>query len=122
RAPLVAPQREELLDFLDGESERTGPADEHELMHFVLAVQPIAAGGATGARHKADGFVIARHLHRHAGALGRLADGVQPFAPRVGHARLHRFPPGFQRRSVSALVTTLTLDIAIAAPATTGLR
>lgn len=32
------------------------------------------------------------------------------------------FPAGFQRRSVSALVTTLTLEKAIAAPAMTGLR
>src|SRR5690606_20295065 len=89
---------------------------------IVFAVEPIAAVRALRRRHETDGFVIACHLHRHAGAFGRFADTVQAVAPGFGHFRFHRSPPGFQRRSVSALVTTLTLDMAIAAPATTGLR
>src|SRR5258705_9777510 len=86
-------------------------------MHFVVAVLPVAGFGARHLGQEPERFVVPNHLGRYAGACRCFAD-VQPFRRRPCY--VHRSLP-FHRRSVSALVTTLTLLKAIAAPAITGL-
>ena len=72
-----------------------------------VVVLAVAGSSTRHLRQQAERPVVADHLGRD----GRL--------PR-GFADVHFFS-GVQRLSSSALLSTLTLDIAIAAPATTGL-
>src|SRR5512146_942072 len=112
---LVAPQTQELLDLLDGESEVARLADEAQGMHVGRRVSPVAGICPHRLLNESDSLVVADHLRRHSRMPGRLSD--------VHLGRVHDFSPvARQRRSMSAFVTTLTLLNAIAAPAMIGLR
>src|SRR5512134_1550089 len=111
-------------------------------MDVVLAVETVAGVGAPRLRYQPDRLVVANHLGRHAGSPRGFADVAQAFAAGLAHLLRRQisfhvaspdlipirntafpyFPPvlGRQRLSNSALLTTLTLLNAIAAPASTG--
>ncbi len=106
----VVPQRQQLPDLFERKPEITRAADEAQQMDVAFMVLPVARLRAGTGVEEADAFVMADHLGRHAAGAGDFAD-------------VHFSPPaGRQRLSVSALVTTLTLENAIAAPAITGFR
>ncbi|MNI68636.1 hypothetical protein D3C73_1243450 [compost metagenome] len=82
-------------------------------MQVLWLVQAVAAVAAGGRFEQAYGFVIADHLGAEPAAAGGLADI---------HGASCEVLVGFQVLSHKALLTTLTLDSAMAAPASTGFR
>jgi hypothetical protein len=106
------PQPDEAADPLDREAEGARPVDEAERVDVRLRIDPVAGWRARGGANEPDRLVVADQLGRDAGRLRRLPDV---------HRRLLDVG-GAQPRSSNALVTTLTLLSAIAAPATTGLN
>ncbi|MCY1172786.1 hypothetical protein D9M73_129300 [compost metagenome] len=111
-ALAVLPEGQQLADFFQGKPQVPRALDERQRVQIVIAIHPVTAVGAMGRLEQADGFVITDHLCAQATVAGRLAD-------------VHRLSSrslGFQVFNSSALLTTLTLDNAMAAPASTGLR
>ncbi|MNN86413.1 hypothetical protein D3C81_2038300 [compost metagenome] len=81
-------------------------------MQVIVTIDPVTAVGAMRRFEQADRLVIADHFRAQATVSGRLTD-------------VHRCSSrslGFQVFNSNALLTTLTLDNAMAAPASTGLR
>ena len=112
-AAAVLPQRKQLTDFLDRESEVASAPDEAEGMDVALVLVAIAGVAPCRLRDQADALIVADHPLAYAGPLRCLADV---------HGSSLTLAAGRHRRKVSALATTLTLESAIAAPAITGLR
>src|SRR5690606_19867376 len=115
----------------DREAQRACALDEAQPVQVGVVVDAVAGEGAADRGQQADGFVVADHLGAHARECRRLADVVQSAGARLGQLRSFlraghdQCPPwscavGAQRRSRLALSTTLTLENAIAAPATIG--
>ena len=104
----VVPQRQQLSDLIERKPEIARAADESQQMHVAFVVLPVARQRAVAVPDQADAFVVADHLGRYPAGAGDFAD-------------VHFVPPsGRQRLSSKALLTTLTLEKAIAAPAITG--
>src|SRR3989344_1267378 len=108
----ILPEGQQLADFFQGKPQVPRALDERQRMQVVVAVDPITAVGAMRRLEQANGLVVTDHLCAQAAMAGRLADVH----------RLSSRSSGFQVFNSSALLTTLTLDNAIAAPASTGLR
>src|SRR5690606_1031483 len=126
------PQGRQGLELLHREAQVAGAADEAQAMHVGIAVEPVVGEAARRWRDQADALVVADHLRRDAAQRRGLADVVQALAAGVRQFRPWRFRAhgrashqsrarGRQRRSSRVLLTTLTLDRAMAAPAITGL-
>src|SRR5690606_28844111 len=96
--------REAHIACSPNESERV------DVLLIVVAVSRVPTGGLG---YEADRLVVTDHPRRDSGALRGLADIHRDFSYAAD---------GRQRRNVRAFATTLTLEKAIAAPATTGLR
>ncbi|MNE80875.1 hypothetical protein D3C80_1774850 [compost metagenome] len=111
-ALAVLPEGQQFADLFQGKPQVARALDKGQGVQVIGAVDPIAAVGTMGGLEQADGFVIADHLRAQAALAGRLAD-------------VHRLSSsclGVQNFNSNALLTTLTLDSAMAAPASTGLR
>src|SRR5688572_21485304 len=121
RTPAVAPQCQQRTDRLQRKAEGAGALDETQRMHVGLVIEPVAGLRSLGLVQEADRFVVPDHLGRDGGGFRRLPDG---HFPPDGHVLRHRTSPkrNRQRLRLSALVTTVTLLSAIAAPATIGVR
>src|SRR4029077_18209845 len=125
RPALVMPEGQQLLDIGDGESQAPRPVDEAEIGEIAAVVDAVIALAPLGLRDEPDALVIADRLRRHAGALGQGPDIHAGDSFRNGlHAGLplRPWPPprAPQTRSSSELPTTLTLESAMAAPASMG--
>ena len=94
RPIAVLPQRNELADLRNWEAEIARASDETQHVHLAFVI-------------------MADHPLADARSFGSLSY-IHVLSPQAAVGR--------QRRSVSALAATLTLDSAIAAPAITGLR
>ena len=77
RATLVLPQPEQFADLINGESKAARLAEELQGTHFLLRVLAIAGLGAQGFREQSDLLVVADHLGRDPGGLGRFTDVQQ---------------------------------------------
>src|SRR5690554_1063789 len=136
-----------MLDLIQREPQRTRTLDEQQNMDIVIVVDPITRLGTQRRCNQSDAFIMTNHfagyatnargftdihitstadqLMRSAGLLTGVVGSSVGFcetAPDKGFDDTHFEEPaaGFQRVSKSALVTTLTLLNAIAAPAITG--
>src|SRR6185312_6807357 len=73
-AAAIAPQPQQLADFLDGKAEVAGAADEAEAVQVVGAVVAVVGVAAVRGRDEADGFVVADHLGGDPGPTAGFAD------------------------------------------------
>ncbi|MNV79341.1 hypothetical protein D3C71_1728870 [compost metagenome] len=112
-ALAVLPQGQQLADLFEGKAQVAGALDEGQAVQVFRLVQAVAAVAARGGLEQADGLVVTDHLGAEPAAAGGLADV---------HGASWVLLVGFHALSHSALLTTLTLDRAMAAPASTGLR
>src|SRR5260221_430479 len=64
------------------------PLDALEVLNIVLAVETVAALGASGGREQADLFVVAQGALGEAGARGNLLDAPEAVASAAGGRRL----------------------------------
>jgi hypothetical protein len=121
----VTPERQQVGDRVDAETEVAGATDEAQRVQIGLAVMAVAGLGPRGRRQQAGRLVPADHLGRDAGAPRRLADRQERRAHAVlgvsaaASAGVGR-PPA--RRSRSALPRTKTLENAMAPAARIGDR
>ena len=111
-AAAVLPEFQQLGDLGHAETQIARTAYETQRVHFLVAVAPVTRVGARHRRQQAERLVVPHHL----GLDARTRSG---FTDVECLGTIHRGAP-FQRRSSSALPTTLTLLKAIAAPAITG--
>src|SRR5215472_8398922 len=106
-AALVMPERQQLLDIGDGKAQAARPMDETEIGEIALVIDAVVPVAPPRLGNEPDALIVADSLRRNAGAPGEDAD-------------IHVFLPPCQRRSSSELPTTLTLERAMAAPASMG--
>src|SRR6516162_9548456 len=104
---LVMPKCQQLLHIGDGKAQAARPVDETEIGEVALVIDTVVPVAPSRLGDESDALVVADGLRRNAGAPGEDAD-------------IHVFLPPCQRRSSSELPTTLTLESAIAAPASMG--
>src|SRR5581483_11171080 len=85
RRAAAPADRDDLLDLGQGEPEAARLGDEAQHVDRVLAVDPIAIGGACGRLQDLLSFVEADRLRRDAGLPGQLADLESAFhmSPRL---------------------------------------
>ena len=112
---LILPQTEQGADLFDGKAQIARLFDESQRVHFGVGIGAIARFGTRRFADQTNFFVMPDHF-------GRYARGLRG-TPDIACGRRHFTLPacGRQRRSSSALDTTLKLLNAIAAPAMTGL-
>src|SRR5690606_4878566 len=79
--PAALPQRKQYPNLLDREAEIPRAADEAQRVQILGTVDAIVCGRPRRLRHQADRLVVADHLRRDAGRLGRLADAQESLAP-----------------------------------------
>ena len=113
RPIAVLPQRDELADLRNWKAQIACAADEAQHVDFAFVIVAVAGITPRGLRNEADRLIMADHPLADARSFGSLSY-IHVLSPQAAVGR--------QRRSVSALAATLTLDSAIAAPAITGLR
>src|SRR5688572_651728 len=113
RPAPVLPQGEQLGDLVDREAEVSGTADETQGVHVGVIIVVVPGVAPRGFGNESDGLVVADHPLGDSGPLRGLANV---------HRVVSWLAEGRQRRNVRAFATTLTLENAMAAPATTGLR
>ncbi len=51
-APVAGPNRDQVLDFLEGAAEPLGPGDEVQAGVIIVVVEPVAGGRAAGGGHE----------------------------------------------------------------------
>ena len=73
-ALAVAPEAEQVADFVDGKAEVAGAADEAEPVDVVVALVAVIAVAPVGGGDQADRLVVTDHLGRDASGAGRIAD------------------------------------------------
>ena len=107
-----------LGEFVDVEQHRAQHVEEALGLLVGAAFEHLQQRAQDG---RDGGMLVADHLQGGSGRHGRSPGGRFASRPQEG-IDLRQRDRSRQRFSSSALVSTLTLDIAIAAPATTGLR
>ncbi|MND59818.1 hypothetical protein D3C80_510210 [compost metagenome] len=101
---FVLPEFQQRLGLLQRETERARPLDEAQIVHVLLAIDPVIIAGAGGGGDEANLLVITDHLGGNARCFRCLADI---------HDVTSRWAT-FARFNLSALARTKTLDSAIA--------
>ena len=104
RPRAIAPEIQQALHIQQGKAKIARMANETKRRDIGLVIDPVAIGAAPGS-DQSNRLIMADHLGRNAGCPRGFTDI---------HGR------GRQRESNSALVNTLTLEAAMAAPAIGG--